>query len=259
MSEESNAGRLSRIDTLWTVLRQAHAGAGHASTEAQQALIQRYSGAIYHYLLAVLHDPVAADDVFQEFALSFLQGGFKKADPSKGRFRDYVKSALFHLIAKYRRGMRREPGQADSLALRTATDQGPTADEDFRRAWRDEVLARTWESLATLEKRTGKPWHTVLAWRTQHPEQDSVEMAMELGRQLGKKLTAEGVRQTVHRARQKFAELLLNEIGHSLPDHSPDALEAELIDLGLLPYCEDALNRRRQSATDSGQVPAATG
>jgi hypothetical protein len=55
------------------------------------------------------------------------------------------------------------------------------------------------------------------------------------------------VRQTLHRAREKFAVLLLDEVARSLQTDDLDRIEQELIDLGLQSYCRSALTRRRSS------------
>src|SRR5262245_48034421 len=92
---------LSRLETIWTEVFLAHQGDGQQIPLAQQKLLHRYRGAIYRYLLASLRDPDAADEVSQEFALKLLKGEFKRADPGRGRFRDFVKTALYHLIVDY--------------------------------------------------------------------------------------------------------------------------------------------------------------
>jgi hypothetical protein len=50
----------------------------------------------------------------------------------------------------------------------------------------------------------------------------------------------------IHRARDAFAELLLEEVMESLETASLDDAEDELIELELLEYCRPALDRRRQ-------------
>ena len=55
---------------------------------------------------------------------------------------------------------------------------------------------------------------------------------------------AGGVRQTLHRARERFADLLLDEVIQSLDHPDAERLEQELIDLALLEYCRPALERR---------------
>jgi DNA-directed RNA polymerase specialized sigma24 family protein len=239
--------RISRIDTMWTVVLGAHAAAAEAVGQAQVKLLQRYSKAIYRYLLGALRDADAADELFQEFALNFVRGRFRGADPAKGRFRDYIKTSLFHLIGSYRKRRLRQPLQADSaiLAGAAAPEEAGQADEEFRKSWRDELLARAWSSLQRLEQEQGGYLYTMLHFRSKHPEIDSARMAAALGEELGRPLTAASVRQTIHRARAKFAELLLDEVARTLPGEDADALEQEVIDLGLHAYCADTLRRRK--------------
>src|SRR5262245_48137943 len=104
-----NDDHLSHIVTLWTVVFKAHRTDGGALPEAQAQLLSRYAGAIYRYVLAAVRDPHAADDLAQDFALGMCKGLFKHADPNKGRFRDYVKTALVHLIAKHQQRQRKQP------------------------------------------------------------------------------------------------------------------------------------------------------
>src|SRR4051812_24978980 len=98
--------RLTHISTLWSLVHRAHEGTGSALTEAQRQLLERYAGAAHRYLLGGLRDADAADEMFQEFSLRLLRGDFKNADPHKGRFRDFIKTALFHLIVDYQRRRR---------------------------------------------------------------------------------------------------------------------------------------------------------
>jgi RNA polymerase sigma factor (sigma-70 family) len=239
--------RLSRIQTLWTVMEQAHRGEG----KAQDVLVRRYSNAVYRYLLASVRDSDVADELFQEFALRFVQGKFKHASADKGRFRDYVKTVLFHLIAAYHQGKHRQPFQVDSLVLENARapEAASQADEEFRRGWRDEVLARTWEGLAEVERQTGSLFYTMLGHRTKNPDLDSATMAKQMSAILGKPVSAAGVRQTIHRARAKFAELLIEEVARSLETEDADAVEQEVIDLGLYNYCEESLKKRRRETS----------
>src|SRR5689334_15571752 len=99
--------RLSRISTLWSAMAQAHQGPADEAAAAQRLLLERYAGAAYRYLLAAAGD--AADDLFQEFALRFLRGDFRRADPRRGRFRDYLKAALIHLAHDHGRAQARRP------------------------------------------------------------------------------------------------------------------------------------------------------
>ena len=71
---------------------------------------------------------------------------------------------------------------------------------------------------------------------------------LEVARRLRSVVSAAGVRKTLQRARAKFSDLLLYEVTQSLESYSLDDLEAELIELGLQPYCKSALERRRAAS-----------
>jgi len=109
MSDGSQDRRLCSITTLWPVVLQAHRRSGDATREAQHRLLGRYGGAIRRYLTASLRDPEAAEDLYHEFVLRFLRGDFRKADPGNGRFRDYIKTILYHMLTDYYRRRRRQP------------------------------------------------------------------------------------------------------------------------------------------------------
>src|SRR5579871_1341956 len=127
MNSEEMASRISRIETMWTLVRDAHAQGEAQIAQAQEAILQRYTGAIYRYLVAVMRDPNAADEVFQEFAVKFLRGAFRNADPGRGRFRDLVKKALWNLIHDHRNKQRKAPGgiEAESAIASPEVDTTP--------------------------------------------------------------------------------------------------------------------------------------
>lgn len=240
---------LSQIQTLWSMVERAHGD--HTNVQsAQQTLLDRYGGAIRRYALAALRDEDAADEVCQEFALKFVRGDFRGADPGKGRFRAFVKTIVYRLIVDYQRRQKKldREGQMHS----NIAEGGPvlaTAKEDalFQASWRDELLARCWGRLAEYECTSGKPYHTVLRYRVEHPEARSPELAEGLSQALGKSINAGAVRVMLHRSRDAFADLLLEEVTNSLADSSLDAAEEELIELDLLDYCKPALDRRRET------------
>jgi RNA polymerase sigma-70 factor (ECF subfamily) len=242
---------------LWSVVRRAH-GDRTAVQSAQQSLLDRYGGAVRRYALAALRDEDAADEVSQEFALKFVRGDFGKADPGRGRFRAFVKTVVYRLIVDYqrrRKALVRE-GPLHSNIAEPACDReedspiDAAADAMFRTSWRDELLASCWQRLAQAEKLSGKPYETVLRYRVNHPDARSPELAAGLSEQLGKPINAGAVRVLLHRAREAFADLLLEEVTDSLASGSLDEAEEELIDLDLLEYCRPALERRRGGGND---------
>src|SRR5438132_2407687 len=197
MSDTPN--RLNEITTQWTEVHVALTGDGASAAQAQGALFQRYGGAMRRYLLAALRDPAAADDLTQEFAVALVSGGFRNVQAERGRFRDYVKGVLFRLVRKHWRRQGRAPqALATDVDLTDPECFSAACDEQFRQSWRDELLGRTWEDLAVREH----TYFTVLHFRAAHPDTRIEEMLDELSRQLGKPLTAPGVRQTLRRARK---------------------------------------------------------
>lgn len=239
---------LSRIPTLWSMVQRAH-GDHTAVQSAQQALLERYSGAVRRYALAALRDEDGADEILQEFSLRFVRGDFGNADPARGRFRAFVKTVVYRLIVDYqRRGnrLRREGPIHSNLAEPIADSEIADDDELFHKSWRDELLERAWERLRNVEAATGKPYFTALRYRVDHPDLRSPELAQGLSEQLGKAINAGAVRVMIHRARDEFADLLLDEVIESLESGTLDEAEEELIDLNLLEYCRPALERRRE-------------
>jgi DNA-directed RNA polymerase specialized sigma24 family protein len=230
------ASRLDLISTRWTLLERAHDGA-EAAAAAQACLLERYGGAARRYLLGALKDPDGADELFQEFAYRFLHGDFKGACPERGRFRDFLKGALRHLVADFCNRRRRQlPRLPDDLASE-APDVG--LERLFQESWRDHLLTRTWDSLAEEERQTGQPFYSALRLRADRPELRSPELAQCLGEALHRPLSAPAVRQILHRARKRFAGLLRLHVQASLSSDAPEAVEDELRDLGLWPYVQE--------------------
>jgi RNA polymerase sigma-70 factor (ECF subfamily) len=245
MSQTDKEQQLNHISTLWTVVREAHGGSGDTASEALAALVERYRPAVRRYLLGALRDPHAADDLAQEFSLRMLRGDFRNADPSRGRFRDLVKTVLFHLIIDYQRKLKAAPQSlpADECGPAQADDHALTSDEKFLESWRQQLLASAWLALEKWDRQHGSCYFQVLHFRAQNRNLSSAEMALRLRDTLGKTVTADWVRQTLHRAREQFAHLLLEELAHSLADPTRERLGEELADLRLLAYCQEALDR----------------
>ena len=248
---EDDELHLSRIQTAWSMVHRAH-GDHTALPLAQQALLDRYGGAVRRYALAALRNEDAADEVFQEFALRFVRGDFKTADPERGRFRAFVKTSVYRLIVDYQRRQKKRSGEFPMHSNMAEPVESASAgvDEDdalFQASWRDDLISRCWCKLKEVERESGKPYFTALRYRVDNPDLRSPELAAGLTEKLGKSINAGAVRVLLHRAREEFGDLLLVEITESLADGSLDAAEEELIELNLLEYCRPALDRRRKT------------
>ena len=192
---------LNEIETLWSDVSQAHSGEPEAAHAAQARLMLRYIGAIRRYLLALTRDLEVADELTQEFALRALLGSFKGADPSRGRFRDLVRTAVRNLVHDYHRRTKTRPV---TLLAEFPEPAGPRdddePDEPFLRSWRSGLYDRAWAALAAHQQRTGQPFHEVLRLRIDHPELTSAQMADQLSKQLSRPVKDGYVRQVLHRA-----------------------------------------------------------
>ena len=232
--------RLSRMSTVWTMVFEAHGGEADAATAAMAGLALRYSGVVYRYLLGAVRDPDAAAELSQEFALRILRGAFRHADPSRGRFRDYLKTALIHLVDDYRAAQRSRPRPLPRNEPVSPTPAGPETEVDFLESWRAELLDRTWKALAAAQPM----YHAVLLFRVENPDVPSPRMAEELGARLGTSLRPDQVRKALQRSHAKFAELLIDEVAITLGEPSREELAEELREVELLKYCRSALERR---------------
>jgi RNA polymerase sigma factor (sigma-70 family) len=241
---------ISQISTAWTILFQAHHGSADTARRALQQLVERYRGAVYRYLLKLVRNPETADELFQDFALRLVRGAFKKVDPERCRFRDYLRSSLRNLVIDYYRRQRSESQPLGDVEPAVQDPAHGTSDTEFLAIWRGELLTRSLKALAAFEQQTGQQLHMVLQFRMDQPHLHSPQMAEQLAAKLGKPVTPAWVRKRLYLAREKLGELLLGEIRQSLDNPSEEEIVQELIELNLLEYCRAALERRQ-----SGRQP----
>jgi RNA polymerase sigma factor (sigma-70 family) len=238
--DDEQITHLSQIQTQWTMIFQAHQGQSDETNAAIEALMERYGGAVYRYLVGITRDPDLAGDLAQEFALRFLRGDFRRADPRHGRFRNFVKTSVMNLVIDHHRRKKNRPQLlgSDAPEAETPAPDLTELDQRFLDCWREEILERAWSELARLQERTGQPFHTVLRLRADQPELRSPDMAKLLSERLGKPVNAGWVRQTLLRSREKFIALIIDEVSRTLGAPTLEQLDEELMDLGLWDYCK---------------------
>jgi RNA polymerase sigma-70 factor (ECF subfamily) len=246
---EDRHSRLSQIETAWTLVVRAHGAADEAAAEAQRGLMERYLGAVYRYLLGAVRDEDIAHELFQEFAIRFLRGGFRRADPARGKFRNFVKTALVNLVNDHfkQESRRRRRQSASDIVTDVAAASPVDSDQQFLESWREELIARAWDALQEIEDARGQPFYTLLKMHAENPELRSAELAKRYSAEanLQTPTTDTAVRKVLQRAREKLSDLILDEVANSLGGATLDEVEEELGDIGLLQHCRAALNRRR--------------
>ena len=173
MADHDDKGRLEMISTSWTLLDRAHQGADDAGmdavAQAQAQLLERYGGAVRRYLLGSLKDAEAADDLFQEFAVSFSARRFPRRQSSEGAFPRFPQGGrIAHGGRPLQTPATPTPGTPEKFP-EPAAPAVPLLDELFQESWRDELLAKTWLALGEMERTTGQPFHSVLRFRADHP------------------------------------------------------------------------------------------
>ncbi len=236
--------RLSRIETHWSVVHKAHNSQNNGAS-AFAILVDRYGPAIKRYLLGSLKSEEAASEVFQEFALRLVNGDFKNASEHKGRFRNMIKTALYRLMIDYHRKQARSRKLNSGQPAEEIADHQERVvedDEKFLISWRQSLLDETWSRLKELEQKTGQPYYQILKARTDEPRLTT--------KQLHRLLQSTGTsipelcsfRVFLHRARKRFSTILLQLVIESLDMPSEEAVELELIELGLHHYCKPVIS-----------------
>ena len=246
-SGDENA-RLSRIETRWSVVRQAHDSDRELATSAKHDLISLYGGAIRSYLGGAVRNDDLAGDLYQDFVVKFLKGDFKNLSPDRGRFRSFVKTVLFRMVAQYFRDQSKAKVVDVDVSAVEKDAYSDKQEEEFVSVWRDEVLNRTWKKLAESEMAGGSKHHTVLLAKVENPLANGDELATIIGEAIGKEISGANARVMVHRSREKFAMLMIEDVSESLDNPVREAVEQELIELGLMEYCRASIDRYKKFA-----------
>jgi RNA polymerase sigma-70 factor (ECF subfamily) len=156
---------LAAIQTAWGTIKQLQSADARVRAAAWADFHVTYRPSIVAYVRRFLgkglgHDAgeELSEEVTQAFiAEAFEKGSLTRADPAKGRFRQYLQAALHHYCCNwldYRNAQRRNP-PAGSRLLRldalAAIGQEPArndeAAEAFDRLWASSILKQALDSL----------------------------------------------------------------------------------------------------------------
>jgi RNA polymerase sigma factor (sigma-70 family) len=221
--------------THWSVVLAA---ARHETPEANAALerlCNAYWYPLYAYVRRCGHAPEDAQDLTQAFFARLLSKDFLRGvGPEKGRFRSFLLSCLKHFLAdEWAKAHAAKRGgalpalpldwqQAESrYELEGRVDANP--ESLYERRWAISLLDRTLEQLRVESVAAGKEavferlQCCLLGERT-------TEHYAQLGAGLGLSETA--VKVTVHRLRQRYRELLREQVAQTVM--RPEEIEEEL-------------------------------
>jgi hypothetical protein len=225
---------LADISTHWTLI----------SDPARFAL--RYAPAIRGYLEVLLPQAADVDEVLQEILLIALERGFTPDRVSRGRFRDYLIATVRYCAWRYLRRKKPRPlsdGHAERLP---APGEAAREHAAWLAGWRQCLLNRAWEALERKQRRSPGNWHyTALKLTADQPDADSKTLAAQVP--ADPPLSAVAFRKQLSRARAAFARALVDEVGRTLAQPTPEAVTEELAEVGLLAYVRPYLKGKAPS------------
>lgn len=222
--------------TQWSLVLTAADSGAPDCRRALTALCEAYWYPVYVLVRHSRRDPDTARDLTQGFFVELLEKDLLKvADPVRGRFRSFLKTALRHYLAHDRR---------DAAALKRGGGR-PLLTLDFREAesrWQDEpveastpetLFERRWahtlltRALTRLRGEMGATaegaarFHRLQPFLTdQSPRERYAEVAAALG------MSESAVKKAVQRLRLRFGDLLRAEVSQTV--HEPQEIEDEI-------------------------------
>ena len=220
--------------THWSVVLAAQ-GPSPAAEEALEKLCRTYWRPIYGFVRRQGVEPEEAKDLTQGFfALLLQRRDLDTVRKEKGRLRSYLLTSLKHFLTNERErsmAIKRGEGQRliplDQLHERDYMGFEPadtsTADQIYERRWAlsllDQVLIRLGDEYRAADNVI--LFERLKALLTDEPAHLSqAEIARELG------MTENAVKQAFHRLRERYRQLLRDEIAHTVI--APGDIEDEL-------------------------------
>src|SRR5437016_7985560 len=219
-----DAGGVTFVTTHWSVVLTAQ-GQSAAADEALEKLCRTYWWPLYGFVRRNGYNPEEAQDLTQGFFAMLLERrDLDVVRREKGRLRSYLLVSLKNFLGKTRRremAVKRGEGRAlvplDELLARERADLEPadtlTADRIYERRWAltllEQVLARLESEYRTAGN--AKLFDHLKELLSDEPDRKSqADIAAELG------MTDNAVKQAFHRLRQRYRELLCDEIDQTV-------------------------------------------
>ena len=226
-------GAVAFTTTHWSVVLTAQ-GRSPAADEALEKLCRTYWWPLYGFVRRNGYGPEEAQDLTQGFfALLLERRDLDVVRREKGRLRSYLLVSLKNFLAKARRReltMKRGEGRAlvplDELLAREHAYLEPadtlSADRIFERRWALTLLEQVLERLEAEYRAAGnsKLFENLKEFLSDEPGRRQADAGQELG------MTENAVKQAFHRLRQRYRELLREEIAQTVA--VPGDVEDEL-------------------------------
>ena len=226
-------GAVAFTTTHWSVVLTAQ-GRSPAADDALEKLCRTYWWPLYGFVRRNGYKPEEAQDLTQGFfALLLERRDLDVVRREKGRLRSYLLVSLKNFLAKARRrelAVKRGEGQAlvplDELLARERADLEPadtlSADRIYERRWALTLLEQVLTRLESEYRSAGnaKLFERLNEFLSDEAGRSQAEVAAELG------MTENAVKQAFHRLRQRYRQLLRDEIAQTVA--VPGDVEDEL-------------------------------
>ncbi len=230
-----NVPRGGFATTHWTLIRAATERAKPEAQQALQRLCQQYWFPIYAHFRRKGNTTDQAADLTQAFFAHLLESdALNTAEPERGRFRSLLMTSANNFLAnEYHKQSTQKRGggktvvsinvrDAEGRLLRDPSDQH-TPESAFERSWALALLDRVFSQLREEYQRTDKAalFEELYVFlpkgeRPKTYQQSATELRM----------TEAAVKVAVHRMRQRFGNLLREEILQTVAH--PDEIDEEI-------------------------------
>ena len=221
--------------THWSVVLAAGDTASPQSAEALEKLCRTYWFPLYAYARRSGHSPEDAQDLTQAFFHHFLEKkAVSRADRQRGRFRSFLLTSMRNFVShEWRRARAEKRGGGRSLLawdeLSPESRYQPeaasemTPDKVFDQRWALTLFQQALVRLREESTAAGKSeqFERLKDFLSAEPGEGAyAEIAAHLG------LSSSGVAVAVHRLRQRYGQLVRDEIAHTVAN--PAEVEEEL-------------------------------
>jgi len=224
--------------THWSVVLAAGRGDSPGAADALERLCEVYWYPLYVFVRRQGHAPHDAQDLTQEFFARLLERKYLRlADRKRGRFRTFLLTSLKHfLINEWNKANRQKRGggrllisldaEETETRFRAEPADNWSPDKAFERQWAMVLLDRVLDQLQRefVAAGRGAVFEELKACLT---GADNENTYAEIGRRLG--MTESNLKVTAHRLKQRYRELLRQEI--ALTVDGPEAIDQEMRDL----------------------------
>ena len=220
--------------THWSVVLAAGQSTDTQASEALEQLCHTYWYPLYAYVRREGYNPADAQDLTQGFFARLLaRDSLAQVGPQKGKFRSFLLAALRHFLSDQRNRARavKRGGGAEVLSLDAQEAEERYRLEPVDRLDAERIYERRWALTLLEQALTRLRDENAAAGKAELFEQlrgfvagDSDVSCGEAAPQLG--LTESAVKSTLHRLRQRYRELVREEIAHTVDD--PAEIEPEI-------------------------------